>query len=154
MRRSASSLSIRIGREGGNCHYHVHPQLLYRTHGSCSLVLDNFLHIGFFAFFALFVRYRSVSCSFIYIFTPPVIIIMETASPTAQLSILSCILITSLAVFLPLLWAYCRSFSIHWLGSQTCIFGFKSVFDLVRVILLALDISEVILLHNGKLTLV
>ncbi len=79
---------------------------------------------------------------------------METASPTAQLIVLSCILFTTFAVFLPTLWAYSRSLSIHWLGSQTCIFGFKSVFDLVRVLLLTLDISEVILLHKGKLTLV
>lgn len=79
---------------------------------------------------------------------------METASPTAQLSVLSCILFTALAVFLPILWAYSRSLSIHWLGFQTWIFGLKSLFDLVRVILLALDISEIILLHHGKLTLV
>jgi len=113
-----------------------------------------FLHIGTFAFFAPFARDRSVSCSLPCTLTPLVVLIMESLSPTVHLVVLSCILFATLAVFSPLVWASCNSLSIHWLRRQTCIFGLKFVFDLVRVILLALGISEVILLHNGNSRLV
>lgn len=111
---------------------------------SGSLVLDHFLHT------ATFDSSPFVSCSHTCTLTPPVNLVMERVSLIADLSVLICILVADLAAFLPLLWGSSRSLSIHWLGFQAWIFGFKSLFDLVRVILLALDISEVILLENGK----
>jgi len=144
-------VGLRTGREGGT----ICPcQLLYRTHESCSLVLDNFLHVALFAFLAPFARDRSVSCSLPCTLTPLVVLIMESLSPTVHSVVLSCILFATLTVFSPLVWASCNSLSIHWLRRQTYIFRLKFVFDLVRVILLALGISEVILLHNGNSRLV
>jgi len=37
--------------------------VLYRTHGSCSLVLDNFLHIALFTLFAFFARLLGTALS-------------------------------------------------------------------------------------------
>jgi len=123
----------------------VHVQLLYRTHGSCSLSVDTF------AFFALFVKHRFVSCSLPCTLVSPLVFIMPRVSPKAHLSVLICVLVADLAV-LPLL---------HWqlirLGSKSKLFRQPQPWTMILkcaldFALLALDISKVI--DDGKHSLV
>ena len=130
-------MGLRIGREGGSRHHHIYPQLLYRTHGSCSLILDYFLHIASFAYFAPFVH-------------PPVILIMEKVSPTVHLIIRSCIFCTTLTAFLTLLGAIRHKIPFRGRLLQTLALLFKLVLDLVPVILTALNSSKRSSLDDGK----
>ena len=59
--------------DGSSGYNGAHAQLLYRAHGSYSLVVDNVLHIATFAFFIPFVRHRSVYCSLTCTLIPPVV---------------------------------------------------------------------------------
>jgi len=136
---------------GRDCHYHVCPWLLYRTHGSCSLVVDNILHIAPFAFFALFVRHRFVSCSLTCTLISPV---MQRVSPKAHLSVLICVLVADLAALPLLRWQLIR------LGSKSELFRqpqtwtkiLKCALDSALVSLLALETSKGI--DDGKQRLV
>ena len=92
-----------MNNEKGDSHNHAYAQLLCRTYGSYSLVVDNVLHIAMFTFFAPFVKHRFVSCSLTYtLINHPILYIMERVSLKAYLCILTSILITDLTV-LPLL---------------------------------------------------
>jgi len=141
-------------REKRDRHYLVHVQLLYRTHGSCSLVVDNVLHIATFAFFALFVRHRFVSCSLTCTLIFPVVFIMGRISSKAHLSVLICVLIADLAALPLLRWQLIR------LGSKSELFRqpqiwitiLKCALDSALVSLLALDTSKGI--DDGKQGLV
>lgn len=75
---------------------------------------------------------------------------MENLSPTVHLFVLSCILLATFAVLVFLAWAFCNSLSIPWICCQIYVSGLKFVVNLVRIILVALGISEAILLHNDN----
>ena len=126
----------------------VYPQLLYRTHGSYSLVFENCLKSAVFAFFAPFVRHRfsNLTCTL----NPPVFLIMEKFSPTVHLIVRCCIFCTTLTAFLILLGAIRHRIPIRGKRRQTLALLFKLVPDLVPVILGALNSSKRTSLDDGK----
>jgi hypothetical protein len=73
-----------------------------------------FLHIASFAFFAPFVRHRSVSCSLPCTLISSVVLVMERVSPTAYLGVLICVFVP-----FPALAAYSVEFKVRAISSTT-----------------------------------
>jgi len=106
-------------------------------------VLDDFLHIASFAFFAPFVRHRFVSYSLACTLTPPVFFLMERVSPTAYLSVLICVLVADLAAIPFLHWQRKRlGLKELFCQLQTWIIISKYALDSALVILMVLYTSK------------
>lgn len=127
-----------------NHYYHVHPQLLYRTYGSCSLVFKSSLGSAVFVLFTPFVRYRFVSCSLTCTLTPSVVFIMDRVAPKAHLSVLICVLVADLVSLALLRWQLIRfrSKSELFRRPQTWILILKCVLDSALVSLMVMDTSR------------
>jgi len=110
----------------------------------------NFLHITSFAFFAPFVRHRSVSCSLPCTLTSFVVLIMERVSLTVHVFVRSCIFCTTLAAFLALLWAIVCKIPIRGRLLQTLALLLKLLLDLVPATLGALNSSKSFQLDDSK----
>jgi hypothetical protein len=102
-----------------------------------------FLHIASLAFFAPFIRHRSVSCSLPCTLTSSVVLVMERVSPTAYLSVLICVFVADLAAIPSLHWQRKRlGWEELFRQLQTWIMVAKYVFDSALVILMVLYTSK------------
>jgi len=107
-----------------------------------ALCWTAFLHIASFAFFAPFVRHRSVSCSLPYTLTP-LVVLMERVSPTAYLSVLICVLAADLAAVPFLHWQRKRlGLKELFRQLQTWLMIAKYAFDSALVVLIVLYTSK------------